>query len=260
MAKPSKNRIHEVDLSLIDEPDGIIRIEIAADAISELVQSISEIGLQQPILVRPVGDRFEIVFGHRRFLAVKSLELSTIAAFVRKMTDEEAAVIRAAENLARVDLTPLEEAATYRDLIDTHGMSVEKVAQKMGIAPFTIKRRLDILKMPPVLQQAVHQGQISMTVAYELWPISDQSDLEYYLSFAVENGATKMVAKAWCKEWKDSQRRSQEAGLPGGGPTSPNEPRPIYIVCDICNGPVELGKDKPVRMCPDCWETIRKIK
>lgn len=259
MAKHSVEKILKIDLALIDEPKGIIRIDVTQDDISELAASISANGLYQPILVRPDGIRHEIVFGHRRFLAHKLLELQQIKAIVRKMSDSEAAVARAGENLARVDLTPLEEAATYRDLIDTYGMSVEKVAEKMGRTPGTIKHRMDILKMHPLLQQAIHKKRISMTVAEELWPISDASDLEYYLTFAIENGATKSVARAWCKEWKDKQRRAQETGESSGGPTSPFEPRPIYIVCDICQGPVELGKDKLVRMCPACWDTIRKI-
>jgi len=259
MARPLKETVQEVDLSLIDEPRGSIRIEIEDEALSELAQSISESGLHQPIILRKKGDRFEVVFGHRRYLAHKKLDLSHIKAIVRKMSDQEAAVSRATENLSRVDLTPVEEAATYKDLIDNHGMSIEQVAVKMAKTPGTIKRRMDILKMHPLLQQAVHRKQISMSVAEELWPISDATDLEYYLMFAIENGATREVARAWCKEWKDLQRRKQVEPAGDTVERAPNEPRPIYISCEICAGPVELGKDKFVRMCPACWETIGKV-
>jgi len=259
MAKLSKEKIHEIDLSLLDEPRGSIRIEIDDERVSELAQSISEIGLQQPIVVRPVGDRYEIVFGHRRFLAHKKIELPVISAIIRKMSDQEAAVSRATENLSRVDLTPIEEAATYKDLMDVHGMTVDQIAAKVGKSPAVVMRRMDLLKMPPALQKAVHQGKISMSVAEELWPIADESKLDYYLSFAVEGGCTKEVARSWCKEWRDTQRRSLSPGAEAGGEPSPFEPRPYYFPCDICQGPVELGKDTVFRTCPKCTELIKGI-
>lgn len=259
MPKVSKEKIHEIDLSLLDEPRGSIRIEIDDERVSELAQSISETGLQQPVVVRPVGDRYEIVFGHRRFLAHKKIELPVISAIIRKMSDQQAAVSRATENLSRVDLTPIEEAATYKDLMDVHGMTVDQIAAKVGKSPAVVMRRMDLLKMPPALQQALHQGKISMSVAEELWPITDVSVLEYYLSFAVDGGCTKEVARSWCKEWRDTQRRSLSPGVEGGGGSSPYEPRPHYISCDICQGPVELGKDTVFRACPKCAELIRGI-
>jgi len=133
------------------------------------------------------------------------------------MTDQQTIIARATENLARSDLSAVEEAQIYSDLVLTHGMSIEQVAQKFGKSPGTVKRRMDVLKMPPILQEAVHKGQLSMSAAEELWPISNPVDLEYYLLFAVENGCTKEVARGWCKQWKDSQRREREPGDEGRG-------------------------------------------
>lgn len=259
MAKLSKEKLHEVDLSQIDEPHGSIRIEIDDERVSELAQSISETGLQQPIVVRPAGDRYEIVFGHRRFLAHKKIGLPTIKSIIRKVNDKEAAISRATENLGRVDLTPIEEAATYKDLMDTHGMTVDQIADKVGKKPAVVMRRMDLLRMPSSLQKAVHAGRISMSVAEELWPITDESVREYYLSFAVDGGCTKEVAKTWCKEWRDSKRRDETPGVEGGGSSSPFEPRPHFIPCDICQGPVELGKDTVFRACPKCTKLINGI-
>lgn len=258
MAKPSGQKIKDLSLDLIDEPKGILRMDIDPDDLADLAQSISEIGLLQPILVATHDDRFEIVFGHRRYLACVKLGLSTVKSIIRKMTDQEIGIARATENISRADLTPIEEASTYRNLIDEYGLTLEQVAKKMGKKPGTIKRRMDLLRMPPILQKAVHKKQISMTVAEELWSIRDPSSLDYYLMFAIENGCTREVARSWAKDWKDTQRRSQTPDVEGGGDYSPTEPRPVYVSCDLCSGPMEIGKETVMRVCPECFKTIKQ--
>ena len=257
MPKLIKDKTTEVDLALIDEPKGIVRMEIDPAAISELAQSISEIGLLQPILLRSDGDRYEIIAGHRRFLAHKELALDKIRAVVRDMTDSEAAVFRATENLSRVDLTPIEEAAIFMDLIESHGLSYDQIGKRVGKSPGLIRRRMDLLKMPPQLQKSVHKGQISISVAEELWPISDMAMLDYYLGFALEGGCTSAVARQWCKEWKDSLRRQNSGTGEDGQILAPNEPRPIYVSCDLCTGPMEIGQETVFRTCPACTKTIK---
>jgi len=257
MTKPPIDKITEVDLSLIDEPKGIVRMEISSEAITELAQSISEIGLLQPVLLRKSDNRFEIVAGHRRFLAHKQLELKKIKSIVRVTTDQEAAVLRATENLSRVGLTPVEEAAIFADLVGSHGLSYDQIGKRVGKSPGLVRRRMDLLKMPPQLQQAVHRKQISISVAEELWPISDTASLDYYLSFALDGGCTKEVARQWCKDWRDSQRRQDAASGNSRQALAPSEPRPVYVSCDLCTGPVEIGQETVFRTCPICTKTIK---
>jgi len=255
--KTVKDKIVLVDLSLIDEPKGIIRMEIDPDIISELAQSISEIGLLQNILVRPVKERFEVVFGHRRYLAHKLLALDKIRAAVKVMTDQEAAVARATENLSRENLSPIEEAATFKDLLETHKMSYEQVGKKVGKSPGLVKRRLDLLKMPVPLQKAVHAKRISIAVAEDLWPISDPTALDYYLGFALDGGCTSVIARQWCKDWRDAQRRGKTGAGGGVEALAPNEPRPVYVACDLCSGAMEIGTETVFRTCPICTKTIK---
>lgn len=258
MVKRLSQTTKDVSLDLIDEPKNVLRMDIDSDDLDDLAQSISEIGLLQPILVADYGDRFEIVFGHRRFLAHKKLELSTIRAIVRRMSQGEIGIARATENISRADLTPIEEAATYKNLMDEYGFTLEQVGKKMGKKPATVKRRMDLLRMPPILQAAVHKKQISMTVAEELWSIRDPSSLDYYLMFAVENGCTREVARSWAKDWNDQQRRSQTLDVEGVGGFSPNEPRPVYVACDLCIGPMEIGEETVLRLCKKCFKLIKE--
>jgi len=260
MAKLSKEKIYEVDLSQIDEPHEINRLEIDPDEVSELAKSISETGLLQPILLRPDGDRYEIVAGQRRFLAHKQLDLSTIKAIVRVMTDREAAVLRATENLSRVNLTQIEEGAVYSNLINGHGMTIDQVAKRMGKSAGIVKRRLDLLKMPASLQKAIHSGSINTGVAEELWRISDTGDMDYYLGLAIDNGVTRAVARQWVDDWAKQQRAASFSGEGGGGISPPYLERPHYITCDICEGPSLIENATSIMICPDCQDLIKNRK
>ncbi len=256
MKKKTKEITAEIDINLIDPPDGILRMDIDQEYITELANSIKEIGLIQPVLLATKGERYEVVAGHCRYLAHIKAGIPRIKATVREMTRDEIAIARATENLNRKDLTPVEEALTYNDLIEKNGLTLEQIGKKMGKTPGLIKRRIDILRMAPQLQEALHKKRISIGVAEELWSISDDTQLDYYLSFALDGGCTVTVARQWCKDWKDQVRRQSSDVESSGLLVSPYEPRPTYMSCDLCTGPVELGKDIVVRMCGDCHKQL----
>ncbi len=255
--KKVKRKISELGVELIDVSGEVDRMEVDVEKIGELASSIREVGLLQPIIVRPVGERYEIVAGRRRWMAVKSLELGTIEVIVREMSDQEAAIVRATENLARENLTPLEEAVIFANLLNKYNMEFEEIGEKFGYKPGTVRRRMDLLKMPEVLRAAVHQNKISVSVAEELWPISDEGDLHYYLTFAIESGCTKGTARGWCKDWKDQMRRKKAPGGDGGQAFAPSEPRPVYVPCDLCTGPMVIGEEVVLRTCKECYNTIK---
>ncbi|MBA7544329.1 Nucleoid occlusion protein [subsurface metagenome] len=244
--------VQELALHLIDRPAEGIRMEIDDDYIGELAASIAAEGLLQPIRVRPIGERYEVVFGDCRYLAFKRLGRETIPAIVKEMSLKETAIARGVENLRRKDLTPIEEAVVYEGLAETFGMSKEQIAETMGVSVSLVISRLDLLHMPPQLQQALHAGKISIAVARALWPISDVGRLEYYLEHAVINGITADVASRWCQEWKSAQRRPVYGSEDGGRAPAPEEPRPHYVTCNRCQGPVRLEDMRQRTLCPKC--------
>lgn len=254
--EPSEQTLTFITVSKIRRPQVIDRIDIEEADIKELAQNIHEQGLLQAPVLRPDGDEFEIVAGDRRILAVKLLEWSKVQCVVKEMSDKQAAIIRGSENLQRVNLTVIEEAKIYLNLHQNHGLTIDQIAKRMGPTGGTIKRRMDLLKMPESLQLAMHRKQISYGVAEALWPISDPTALDYHLGFAVDHGVTVVIARQWTSDWKASQRRAQEEQMdPADALTSPMQ-RPVYIACDICEEP-ELVQDlKLVRMCRECARKI----
>lgn len=257
-------KVKEIDLEKIDEPKGTIRLEIDPGEVTSLAESIRAIGLLVPINVRPDAERFEIVDGHRRYLAFKELGRKRIRCLVGDYSDVDCAVARASANLGRVDLSVVEEAAIYSDLVSTHHLTIKEIGRLFGQSGGVVKRRLDLLKMPPQLQRAVHLKQISYSVAEELWSLGDINAIDYFLGFAIDHGATQTVVRGWVKDRRDEQRRAAAGNVEGGGDRSPSEPRPVYVACDLCKGPMEVGSESTFRTCESCskviLEAVAKVK
>lgn len=248
-----------VEMGLIDEPEGIIRIEIDMEKIDELAESIRAVGQLQPILLRPKDGRYEIIYGHRRFMAVQRLGKARISASVKEIDDETAAIMRATENIARENLSIIEEAAIYQDLRDQGGLRIDQIGRKMGMSAGLIMRRLELLKMPNCLTRALHKKQINYGVAEELWQLGESPEMEYYLMLAIDHGATVLVVRGWVKEKLNERRRlSSDVGKGGGDDRSPMELKPSYYACDICEKPVDLNESIVKRMCQECAGTIKQ--
>lgn len=159
------------------------------EAMAELVHSIKEIGLLQPVVIRPVGDdRYELVMGERRWRATKEAGLATIPAIVRDTQDN--AMLRDAllENLHRSDLNPLEEAAAYQQLLDDFGCTHDELAVRIGRSRPQISNTLRLLKLPPLVQRRVAAGVLSAGHARALLGLTDGAAQERLAQRIVAEG------------------------------------------------------------------------
>jgi ParB/RepB/Spo0J family partition protein len=245
----------------VDPPADAHRDLIDPDKIRELAESIREVGLQQPVLLRPVNGRFETVFGHQRYLAHRFLGKIDIDAFVRELSDVEVTVLRAVENLHRVDLNPIEEAKTYRRLMEQCGMSRAEVARRASKSPFTIDKYSKLLKLPQCVQDALSRKQITMDVAFTLGECDDETMLVYYLKMAVENGVTNSVVRVWIEDYFKSKQGTLYEGVGSDPLSSPvSEPTKNYTACDVCQDAVEISKAVHLIICPSCRERVRTLR
>ncbi len=256
--KSKAERIELIDIKMIDRPAKIARETIDPEHVRELAESIRESGLQQPIKVRPVNGRYEIVFGDRRYLAHKLLDLKTIKAIVTEMDDQETVVIRGIENLQRENLTPSEEAMTYLALKNEGGLGVMAIAKKTGKTPNKIKRYLDFAVMPVEVRRAVDQKKVSFNVLETLIEISDPDIFKYHFEMAAQNGITEAVARLWVDDYLKTKAGTWLSGagsLPPGGVES--VPKPVYLTCEACLGAVEMKDVRSVVVCIPCLKKVR---
>lgn len=184
--------LQEISVSSIDPNPNQPRNHFDEDSLAELSASIKAIGLLQPVLVRPSStpDRFELIAGERRWRASKRAGLSTIPAIVR-VTDDVSSVEQAlVENLHRQDLTPLEEAAAYQQLLEDFSMTHEQVAAKVGKSRSAITNSLRLLTLPPTIQQYLAEGRLSAGHAKALLGTPNRALQESLARAAVEQNLT----------------------------------------------------------------------
>jgi ParB family chromosome partitioning protein len=132
------------------------------DRMKEIVQSVREKGLVQPILVRPQGDKYQIVAGERRFRAAREVGLKSIPAVVREVDDQEMLEIALIENLQREDLSPVDEAEAYRVLREKFEMTQAEIAERVGKDRSTVANTMRLLHLPEAVRLSVSRGTLSM--------------------------------------------------------------------------------------------------
>ena len=249
-------KIVALKISDVDRPTAGIRMDINPDEIRELAESIKEKGLLQPILVRKNGSRYEVVAGDRRFLAHDLLGQKTILAIVKELDDQDCFLIRAMENLQRVDLSPIEEGAIYQEMVTTYKLTIKSVAKRLGVSESKVISRLKMLEMPDYIQQALHTKQIGIKAIEYLYRIDDPKMRDMYLRSAVENGITERTAMGWYNEYLKTTEGRQ---------LTPHQLREMeyqelktkhFSACDICEEPVESIKLRAVCICEVCLKTI----
>ena len=159
------------------------------EALAELVHSIKEVGLLQPIVVRPApGGRYELVAGERRLRATKKAGFKTIPALIRETADDQMLRDALLENLHRAALTPLEEASAYKQLLEDFGGTQEELATRLGRSRPQISNTLRLLNLPPAVQRRVAAGVISAGHARALLGLKDQSAIERLANRIVAEG------------------------------------------------------------------------
>jgi ParB family transcriptional regulator, chromosome partitioning protein len=138
------------------------RRHFSDDALAELGASIAKHGILQPIVVRPVGDGYQIVAGERRWRAAQKAQLHDIPAIIRNFDDAETLEIALIENIQRQDLNPIEEAETYRRLCDEFGHSASALADLVHKSRSHVANMMRLLELPPAIRDLVIEGRLSM--------------------------------------------------------------------------------------------------
>lgn len=158
------------------------------EKIEELSRTIHTHGVIQPIVVRPCegGDgTYEIIAGERRYRAMRKLEWTEVPAIVRVLSDKETASIALIENLQREELTAIEEALAYQQLLELHSLTQEALAQRLGKGQSTVANKLRLLKLPQFVQEAILKREITERHARALIAIKDEQ-LQLQLIAAVK--------------------------------------------------------------------------
>ena len=169
---PSES-FQQVDIDLIDPSPFQPRSRFREEALEELAQSIRSSGIVQPIVVRPVGKRFQLIAGERRWRAAQRAALSRVPAVVRDVRDEIALEMTLVENLQREDLNPVEQARAFQRLTDEFHLTQEQAAVRTGKDRATIANSVRLLRLEESILDLLEEGRISAGHGRALLAISE---------------------------------------------------------------------------------------
>lgn len=213
--------------ALLELPVGVItansfqpRHHFDEESLASLTASVRELGVLQPILVRPAeaDGSYELVAGERRWRAAKRAGLQTVPAIVRAASDVSSLEQALVENLHRQDLNALEEAAAYQQLIEDFHLTHDEVAARVGKSRSAVSNGLRLFQLPPTIQRLVAEAQLSAGHARALLGTPDRGFQESLAKRAVAEGLS-------VRDVEDSVRQRNElAGQLGGAPTSAARP------------------------------------
>ena len=193
------------------------------EALAELAASITEVGVLQPIVVsRDQDGTLYLIAGERRWRAARKAGLVTIPAVVRGATGETTLVEALVENVQRQDLTPLEEAHAYKQLLENTGMSQEQVAERVGKSRSAVSNTLRLLQLPGTVQRMIDNGALSAGHARALIGLEDEKYAVYL--------AEKASSEGWSvRQVEDAVRDRREMGRPQPA-TTVRQVRPVEII------------------------------
>ena len=183
--------VEQIEMKMIRPSQFSVRDRFQSGCeINSLVQSIKEHGLLQPILIRPLSQGFEIIAGHRRYHACKSLRWRFITSKIREMSDKQAFEIQLTENIQRKSMDPIEEAEAFRKyVLDLGWGGVSELARKIGKSEEYVSHRIQLLKLPEEIQSQILVNKLNVSQAIELTNVPSGQILDFSNQI-IEGGLT----------------------------------------------------------------------
>lgn len=181
-------------------------------ALKELSESIKAHGVIQPIIVRKIGDKYEIIAGERRYKASALAGLTKIPAIIRNLDDKETSKVALLENLQRKDLTPIEEARTYQKILELDSMTQEELGRTMGKSQASVANKMRLLSLPDEIQEALLKDQISERHARSLLNIHNSQEQINMLHKIINNRMTVRELDNAIKKLKEATKKETIKG------------------------------------------------
>lgn len=176
------------------------RLTFDPEALNDLASSIKEHGIIQPLVVRRLQDKFEIIAGERRFKAASLIGLKTVPCIIMNLNDNESAEVAIIENIQRKEMTPLEEAKSFKKLLDKGYLTQEELAKRMGKSQSAISNKLRLLNLDEVVQEAILNGKISERHARSLLRVDNKEEQRKILAEIIEKRLTVKQTDELIKE------------------------------------------------------------
>jgi len=193
-AAPAREAAHagplQIDIELIEPSPYQPRTRFREEALDELARSIQSSGIIQPLVVRPIGNRFQLIAGERRWRAAQRAGLTKVSSIVRQVPDELALEMTLVENIQREDLNAIEAARAFERLMDEFQLTQEMVAERTGKDRATVANSVRLLKLEPTIQDWIEEGKLTAGHGRALLAVADAPLRMRYAQRASRGGLT----------------------------------------------------------------------
>jgi len=201
----SNSGIQEVDINKVEPDKNQPRKTFGEDDLESLADSIKQYGVIDPLLVQDKGDYYEIVGGERRWRASKKAGLKKVPVIVREFTDEEKVLIALIENTQRTDLNPIEEATTYKRLMEEFNLTQDEVADRVSKSRPAVSNALRLLNLSDEVQQLLAERTISSGHARALLGIKDKEKQSEFANIIIDNRLSVREVEREIKKMQDDK-------------------------------------------------------
>lgn len=257
MEAKKKQDYREIPIDLIDDPELPIRNDLSPESVSDLVSSIRQVGIIEPLVVNKKGDRFEIIAGHRRLVAANLLNIPLLPCIVRENKGQEVDLIKIHENLSRAEIDPLDLAKFLQHLKEQYKLTTAKVGEMIGRSEAFVSIYLTILTYPADLMEALNSGLINISVARELIKIEDSVALSNYLGYAIKGGITPTLAHQWAMDWKVAHTTTPPPQGEAVSDITPASNPGTFVKCAICEEDIPVLEAKILYVHPACHDKVK---
>jgi len=244
----------------IDEPSFVARIESLEEGMDELVASVKEVGILQPLVVVKKEKGYEVVAGHRRLIAAKRARLAVVPVIVSELSDDAVEQVKLHENLKRVNLGAVEEAVFLVRLIDQKKWSQSKVAKLIGKSDGYVSQRLAMLDWDEDLLRSVQKGDTAFSVGRALNEIKNKESRAFYTDAVLRDGASLAVTKRWVLI-ANAEEEEKKKEIPDGGVVDETpSPAPYRPTCWLCGTPHEMKEMITIQLDKECAKAMKEAQ
>ncbi len=244
----------ELPLHLIDEPVLPSRTSMDDQRMAELVDDVRAKGVIVPLNVVRVGDRYEVVAGHRRRIAAGRAQLAAVRCLIYPTKDAALEAVKYSENRFREDLNAADEAIYFSELLERDcGGDVDQLCAQLGEKRGYVEGRLLLFQGDEKVFAALQASEIPIGVAHELNKLPDRGYRRYLLHQAIVGGATISVVRGWVLDWQKQQSYPNGAPAPSSEAIAPGPvPETHYFTCAVCGRTDNVHLMQPINVHTHC--------
>jgi len=252
--------IQNIEIEKLLEPREDIRSIIIRENLDELKESIKDVGILNPLTVVPRGDKFEIVSGHRRYLAAKELGLEKVPCIVREIDDAQILAERIHENIKREELNIVDQAELIRKLHDREGWTYERIGRLFGKSEAWAREVERVGYCSDFIKDALLAGHIKKSHALILMKHPDPERRRYFLKLCIENGASPRTLDLWVRDDIGTIQYTKEVKPVQKYEEAHPRVTNIKAPCAICDDMYSPDALYVLHVCEKCYNFLMEQK